>query len=157
MSSTITAYSYARFSSRGQDEESITRQVEKTKEVCIKKGWVLDKKLYNDRGVSAFKSKNRDIGQLNTFFTKANAGEVIPGSVLAIESLDRLTHNYVTAATSLFLNIINNHISIYTSIDSQLYEKKACDKQLFLVIQAVLVLIRAGEESQRKSHLATAG
>ena len=60
---TATAYSYLRFRSKKQEEgDSIRRQTERTAAWAKRQGVHLDTSLSIDRGVSAFRGKNRDLG-----------------------------------------------------------------------------------------------
>src|SRR5262245_41745682 len=78
-----TAYSYVRFSSKKQEEgDSIRRQVDATAAWAKRKGVHLDNSLSIDRGVSAFRGKNRDLGALGEFLRQVEGGRVKPGSYL---------------------------------------------------------------------------
>jgi hypothetical protein len=57
----------------------------------------------------------------------------------------------MTAALSLFLNIINLRLAIDTTFDEQVYTKERCDADPFAAMGAILVLMRGHNESKTKS------
>src|SRR3954470_4641161 len=101
------AYSYIRFSSAKQAAgDSLRRQVEGTEKVCKRHGWTLDDSLnLRDLGVSAFRGSNVREGALAAFLQAVKNRKVKPGSVLIVESLDRLSRNQVRPALQLFMGI----------------------------------------------------
>src|SRR5262245_42786821 len=101
---TPAAYSYIRFSCKRQEEgDSIRRQVEATAAWARRAKVFLDTSLSIDRGVSAFRGKNRDLGALGEFLRQVENGRVLPGSYLVVESLDRLTREDIQEALYLIL------------------------------------------------------
>ncbi len=89
----VKAYSYVRFSTPEQAKgDSMRRQTAGSDAVAKEFGWTLDETLtLRDLGVSAFKAKNAKVGAL-AIFLKAVENKTVPaGSVLIVESLDRLT------------------------------------------------------------------
>src|SRR5437867_425154 len=92
-STPVVAYSYIRFSSRQQAEgDSLRRQTEKAEDYCQRKGWTLDASLtLRDLGVSAFRGDNALLGNLGVFLAAVKKGTVPAGSVLIVESFDRLS------------------------------------------------------------------
>src|SRR5262245_49272109 len=97
------AYSYIRFSKRVQaNGDSLRRQLEGTQAYCDRKGLLLDDGLrLHDLGVSAYRGKNADVGALATFLEAVRIGRVPKGSVLIIESLDRLSRSEIDDAFEL--------------------------------------------------------
>src|SRR5262245_19177135 len=90
------AFSYLRFSSKKQGAgDSIRRQYELAEAWAKKIGIPLDTSLRIDKGISAFKGKNADIGSLGEFLRLVENGRIPKGSYLVVESLDRLTRNDV--------------------------------------------------------------
>src|SRR5262245_16720394 len=98
------AYSLIRFSSwkqaRGQSQR---RQAEWSAAWCDKNGCLLDESLHQDKPVSAFRGANRSKGALAAFQEMINVGRVARGSILLVESLDRLSREEVDEALMLFL------------------------------------------------------
>src|SRR5262249_24623738 len=89
---TTTAYSYIRFSTPEQAQgDSLRRQQEKAEEYCRRRGWAMDTTLtLRDLGMSAFKGANALNGNLATFLEAIERRKVTPGSVLIVESVDRI-------------------------------------------------------------------
>src|SRR4051794_5242523 len=89
---TTVAFSYVRFSSRKQSQgDSERRQTELAEAYCRRHGWTLSDKTFEDLGVSAFHGKNALVGNLGEFLRAVQSGTVPPGSVLVVESLDRIS------------------------------------------------------------------
>lgn len=151
-----TAYSYIRFSTTSQEAgDSIRRQTEKAEAFCLKHGLLLSPKdRFEDKGVSAYKGKNADVGNLRRFIGAVERGEIKPGCVLVVENLDRLTRNEITEAMPLFTSIINLGVDIgITDGDGRIFTKKDIDASPFILIEILITLIRANQESRRKSEL----
>jgi DNA invertase Pin-like site-specific DNA recombinase len=107
-----------------------------------------------DIGVSAFKGANVREGALGQFLEAIKAGSVKPGSYLIVESLDRLSREQVLTAQSLFLSIIQAGIHLVTLVDNRVYRAGMTD--LFDLIMSLVIMSRAHEESQTKSHRVSA-
>ena len=103
-----------------------------------------------DIGVSAFKGANVREGALGQFLEAVKAGSVKPGSYLIVESLDRLSREQVLTAQSLFLSIIQAGIHLVTLADNRVYRAGMTD--LADLIMSLVIMSRAHEESQTKSH-----
>lgn len=147
------AYSYIRFSSLDQIKgDSLRRQFEATRRYCDQHRLLLDDSLtMRDLGVSAFRSRNATHGALARFFDAIEAGRVKPGSVLIVESLDRLSRAEVLTALELFIRIINAEIMIVTVLDGKEYTKQSVNANPFDLMYSVMVMSRANEESTTKS------
>jgi DNA invertase Pin-like site-specific DNA recombinase len=145
------AISYKRFSSLAQAKgRSEGRQGDETEEYCCRKGYKIVE-TFVDRGFSAYTGENSDKGDLKAILDLAAAGKIKPGTHLVVESLDRISRQEITAALSLFLNIINLGLAIDTTFDEQIYTKERCDADPFAAMGAILVLIRGHNESKTKS------
>jgi DNA invertase Pin-like site-specific DNA recombinase len=103
-----------------------------------------------DIGVSAFKGANVRDGALGRFLQAIKAGAIKPGSYLLVESLDRLSREQVMTAQSLFLSIIQAGINLVTLADNRVY--RAGHTELPDLIMSLVIMSRAHEESQTKSH-----
>ena len=88
----MKAYSYIRFSTPEQEKgDSLRRQIEQSETYAQTHGLTLDDSLrLTDRGLSAFHGIHRTKGALGEFHRLVEQGEIEPGSVLLVESLDRL-------------------------------------------------------------------
>jgi DNA invertase Pin-like site-specific DNA recombinase len=95
------AFSDVRFSHPSQLEgDSPRRQTERTADYCSRNGLTLDTSLtLRDLGVSAFRGKNAAVGNFRTFLDAIKTGKVAPGSVLIVESFDRISRQGSTTAT----------------------------------------------------------
>jgi len=85
-------YSYIRFSTIEQAKgQSLNRQLSFAKEVAKEKGLELDDSLsMRDMGLSAFHKTNITRGALGIFLAAVEQGKVPAGSILVLESLDRI-------------------------------------------------------------------
>ncbi len=146
------AFSYIRFSSKKQQKgESFRRQMEFPVEVCAENGWVLDESLtLNDLGVSAFRGANAKVGALGEFLEAIRIGRVLRGSVLIIESIDRLSRSKVGEALQLFISILNSGVSIVTREPRRTYTQDSIN-DIAALLEPLIYMSRAHEESATKS------
>jgi len=151
------AYSYIRFSfPRQKLGDSIRRQVARSQAYCERYGLVLDENLrLSDLGVSAFRSRNSQVGALAYFLEAAESGRIPKGSVLIVESLDRLSRAAVDEALELFLRIIRTGVDIVT-LEPERRHTKETIKDIVGLIEPLLIMSRANEESQMKSSRVSA-
>lgn len=147
------AYSYVRFSTSEQAKgDSKRRQSQLAVEYAKANGLELDDKLtYRDFGVSAYRGANVAIGKLGEFMEAIRKKEVKQGSFLLVESLDRLSRDHILPAQSIFTQIILEGVTIVTLTDNRVYSTDLVNKSPFLLIEAIIILIRANEESEQKS------
>jgi DNA invertase Pin-like site-specific DNA recombinase len=145
------AYSLIRFSSWKQAHgESYRRQAEWSAAVCGRNGWHLDVSLRTDKPVSAFRGKNRTKGALADFLEMTQVGRVAKGSILLIESLDRLSREETDEALMLFLGILKAGVEIVTKTPERQYTKGSVGDIVGL-LEPILIMSRAHEESLTKS------
>jgi DNA invertase Pin-like site-specific DNA recombinase len=137
--------------------DSKRRQYKQAEEYASANGLELDDALrYDDYGVSAFRGANVEIGKLGQFMEAIRRGEVVFGSFLLVESLDRISRDLILPAQNIFTQIILEGITIVTLADSRKYSVELVNKYPFLLIEAIVILIRANEESTIKSLRAKA-
>ncbi len=149
-----TAYSYARFSSEKQKHgASLDRQLEAATKYAHTNSLVLDPSTYRDLGVSAFRSKNV-AGALGAFIEAVDAGRIVKGSYLLVESLDRLSRDTVDVALELFLGITRRGIVIVTLMDGKVYSQATIKANWTDLIVAMAIMARANEESATKANRA---
>jgi DNA invertase Pin-like site-specific DNA recombinase len=148
----MLAYSYRRFSSGKQAQgTSLERQAELAEKYCRRRGWQLDtNQVLTDRAVSAFRGKNAATGALAAFLAAVKEGTIRPGSALIVESLDRLTRQAARQALTLFSQLLDAGITIVTLSPEREYVPEATN-DLFDLLEPLLVMSRAHEESQMKS------
>ncbi len=147
------AYSYMRFSTPEQAKgDSKRRQIQQAEEYAAANGLELDNRLtYRDFGVSAFRGANLAIGKLGEFMEAIRRAEVERGSFLLVESLDRISRDSILEAQNIFTQIITAGITIVTLADRRAYSAEAVRGNPFLLIEAIVILIRANDESATKS------
>src|SRR5438094_7524036 len=111
------AVSYHRFSTVGQARgDSTRRQAKLTAEYCRRNGLRLID-TFLDAGLSGYKGANLgDQGALRALLDAAKAGIFKPGTLLIVESLDRLSRREISVAVRLFLDIIDTGLVIVTLI-----------------------------------------
>lgn len=149
------AVSYLRFSTPEQAKgSSEARQMALTLEHCKNEGLELFEK-FHDRGRSAYRGNHRKKGRFGDFMRAVEEGTFPRGTVLIVESFDRLSREQVTVALQQFLTLINDHgIEIHVVADGRrpgIYTKENLDTHsLFL---AIIEMSRAFGESERKGQL----
>jgi len=148
---TKKAYSYVRFSSPEQLRgDSIRRQMEASRAYAKEHNLELDESL-KDFGVSAFRGKNATEGALKKFLQLIEAGQVERGSILILESLDRLSRQQVFTALNLFSSIISAGVEIVTLADGQHYTPENVN-DIGQLLFSLISMSRSHEESAIKSR-----
>lgn len=146
-------YSYIRFSTLEQSKgHSLSRQLSYAKKIAEEKGLDLDESLsMKDLGLSAFNKANISKGALGVFLNAVEQGRVPKGSILVIESLDRISRAAPLESQGIVAQIINADITVITAVDGKEYNKSTIKQNPMDLVYIVLVLIRANEESETKS------
>jgi DNA invertase Pin-like site-specific DNA recombinase len=149
------AYSYIRFSSAEQRKgDSLRRQTAAAQRYCRAHGLELDAELtLQDLGRSAFHGANLT-GALGAFLEAVQAGHVEPGSVLIVESVDRISRQGAWAALPTIQALIGAGVSIATLSPERLINSQELERNPFSLMEMLLYLIRAHEESATKSRRA---
>ena len=144
-------YSYIRFSTPEQLKgDSLRRQMELAKDYADQHN--LELTQVSDQGVSAFRGKNLEKGNLGRFVQLVNDGKIEEGSTLLIESFDRLSRQGLSDAVSLFLQIINAGVVVVTLADGgKEYTKESIDRDMTDLLISLTIMSRANEESRTKS------
>ena len=144
------AYSYIRFSTPQQLKgDSLRRQLEASRAYAKQHNLILDESL-RDIGVSAFKGKNATEGALKKFIELVEAGRIEQGSILILESLDRLSRQQVFTALGLFSSILSAGVEIVTLSDGQHYTAESINDVGQLMF-SLISMSRSHEESAVKS------
>jgi DNA invertase Pin-like site-specific DNA recombinase len=151
----VKAYSYIRFSTDQQKYgDSDRRQVSLAAEYTKKHNMELDSKLnLVDVGVSAYRGKHATEGALSDFIEAIDQGLVEKGSFLLVENFDRFSRQVPRKAFKLFLKIIESGVGIITVYDKRIYSTESLDEDGANYYLLLSGLIRAHEESKRKSYL----
>ncbi|OTW35033.1 recombinase family protein [Enterobacter kobei] len=150
-------YSYIRYSSERQGKgSSIERQKSYIAEMAKQIATEYDLEIfeeYQDLGVSAYKGKNVQEGDLSDFIDQVESGLIPKGSFLLIESLDRFSRQNAMQAVNLFTSLLLNGITVITGIDKQVYRQTEVNTEtLQQLMFSVMLFSRANEESSTKSH-----
>jgi DNA invertase Pin-like site-specific DNA recombinase len=146
----IQAFSFIRWSRPEQGKgDTLRRQKEASAYLCKEKGWNLTE-LPPLMGRSAFKGKQRTVGPLAEFLKLVEEGKVPRGSVLIVESLDRLTREAVRTAVKFILSILDAGVSIATTQPVYIFQHDGTN-DMGDIMFAVGVLCRGHEESATKS------
>lgn len=153
---TIVAYSYQRFSSLDQiGGDSLTRQSTLAESYARDHELELDNRLtIRDLGVSGYRGQNAVHGELGHFLTAVRNGRIAPGSYLLIESLDRLSRSNILQAQNLLTELILAKINVVSLVDNRTYSEASLTADPLALIFALIVFIRANEESSLKSFRA---
>ncbi|MCO5147774.1 MAG: recombinase family protein [Aquamicrobium sp.] len=147
------AFSYVRFSTPEQQRgDSYRRQSEAAQRYAERHGLALDERAYTDLGVSAYRGKNAREGSLRTFLDAVEAGDIPRGSVLLVESMDRLSRSIPRKAVRLLEEICEAGVVVVTLDDGQRYDTARLDREPMCFMVAYLVAIRANEESYKKGQ-----
>ncbi|WP_019199279.1 recombinase family protein [Afipia birgiae] len=146
-------YSYIRFSTPEQAKgDSLRRQLQKAKDWCDERGLVLDETL-RDLGVSAYTGTNRTTGVLRSFLDLVESGKVAKGSILLVESLDRLSREAVIDAAARLFDLIRSGITVVTHADGQEYSSERLRNDWSPLIISITIMARAHEESKNKGRV----
>jgi DNA invertase Pin-like site-specific DNA recombinase len=148
------AYSYLRFSTPEQSKgDSFRRQVKMATDYAREHNLELDEELtFRDEGVSGYRGKNSDVGQLGAFLEAVEVGRVERGAVLLVEQLDRLSRQVPRRAVKVLEDIVDRGVSVVTLADRQEYTADRLDNDSMALIMVVLTSLRAHEESATKSR-----
>jgi DNA invertase Pin-like site-specific DNA recombinase len=150
---TRVAYSYIRFSSKKQEEnDSVRRQTELTRAYCERRGLTLFKTTFRDLGLSAFRGKNALLGNLGLFLKLVGQGSVQPGSILIVESLDRITRQGVEEGLDLIKRILKAGINIVTLLPEREFDARSVKSLADGLLEIQFHLERAAAESELKSQ-----
>lgn len=141
------AFSYARISSKKQlGGDGLRRQIEAAEKYALEHGLEIDTSLSDV--ASGFHQDHVKFGALGGFLELVKAGKITVGSVLIVESLDRLSRADVLTAQSQLIDIIRSGIDVVTLADKYRYSRNNDFSQL---IFSLMSMARAYDESQVKS------
>ena len=147
--------SYLRFSSAKQERgDSLRRQMAYAVQYAAEHRLSLDMHTYQDLGVSAYSATDNNVstGAFGQFLSAVKAGIYGAGDTLIIESLDRMTRQDILTAQSIFLQIVNAGVTIYTAVDKQTYNKESIlASNGIMLVTSLMLFLRANDESKTKS------
>lgn len=147
------AYSYIRFSTARQGTEgkhSHQRQTDRAEHWCSENGYTLAKESYKDLGVSAWHRSSKRDG-LTALLDAVSTGKIPTGSVILLDSLDRLSRAGIAETRGLIQRIVTAGVSLVdlmtaTKIDSSSLNDLTAD------IQIGLSAWLSWQESEKKSQ-----
>ncbi len=146
------AYSYIRFSTPEQKKgDSLRRQIKGAEDWTKKHGIELDNTLKPDEGFSAFNGHHRTKGALGEFLRLVESSKIPKGSILIVESLDRLSREQVLDALGQFTQIISRGIKVVTLSDGMEYTEEGINANFGQLLMSIVIMSRAHEESATKS------
>lgn len=130
---------------------SLRRQLEASEQWADELGLTLDDSL-RDLGLSAYSGAHRTKGALGDYLGMVEQGEIPPGKVLMIESLDRLSRETVLKALRQFMALVEAGIIIATLADKQIYSRETIGNDWTKLIFSLTIMARAHEESAMKAQ-----
>lgn len=148
------AFSYLRFSTPEQAAgDSFRRQTKLAEDYARRHGLELDTSLsLSDLGVSAYRGSNARTGALGAFL-KAITDDLVPvGSYLLVESFDRVTRQSPWDAFPVIQQIVNAGVTVVTLKDERAFSRAEFLREPMRLMEAIIVMIRANEESDTKSR-----
>lgn len=153
-----SVYSYLRFSDARQSiGDSATRQMQYAARWAAEHGMQLDEQLsMRDEGLSAYHQQHVKSGALGVFLRAIAEGRIVPGSVLIVEGLDRLSRAEPVLAQAQLSQIITAGITVVTASDGKVYTRESLRTQPMDLVYSLLIMIRAHEESATKSRRVSA-
>lgn len=144
------AISYIRFSSLEQAKgQSLRRQLEESEKYATLHNLVIDES-FQDLGKSAFKGSHLK-GALGVLLDKAKSGQIPKGTVLIVESLDRLSRAKPRVALRQFEDIIDAGIDVHTISDQKVYTAALLDKDPLTLFGSIMLMVGSHEQSKLKS------
>ncbi|MCC4787692.1 recombinase family protein [Vibrio splendidus] len=151
-------YLYMRFSKNKQEEgDSFRRQMSLAQKVSKeRKIPINDDLVMRDKGLSAFKAEHVKRGALGKFLAAVKTGVVVKGSILIVESMDRLSRDVPLTAQDQFNSLMSNGITVITSNDQFVYDKRSMNSGNGQVYTVMGSMQRAHDESKHK-HIRSMG
>ncbi|WP_170138754.1 recombinase family protein, partial [Edaphovirga cremea] len=147
------AIAYLRFSSSVQQYgDSLKRQNRLVAEwLDAHPDYLLDNLTYKDLGLSAYHGTHATRGAFADFMEAVEGGYIESGTVLLVESLDRLSRERIGEATERLKRILKAGVEVVTLSDHTHYTIDSLDDP-YSLIKAILIAQRANEESEIKSR-----
>lgn len=146
------AHLYQRVSSAAQLlGDGLDRQLDGTKRYVDEKALVIVT-TYSDRGVSAFRGKNRRVGELALILRHIETGVIRPGEHLVIESLDRLSRQPPLEALETLKAILKRGVIVHSIFDNTYFTLADLNRDVGRLLTLVVSMARSNEESRVKSQ-----
>lgn len=153
MSTTLgLAWLYVRWSdaAKQSDGDSESRQMAAISAWCSARGYATDPaRLLMDRGRSGFAGHNLSKGALGKFVRDVELRRVPEGSMLVVESLDRITRLPISDATRLIDLLTRGGVSVGVVDTNEVFTAKT-NNQLNSVLALAIRVSLSHEESAKK-------
>lgn len=151
-SPTRLAHLYQRVSAVSQLlGDGLDRQLEGTQRYVEREGLEIVT-TYSDRGVSAFRGKNRRVGELALILRHIETGVIRPGEALVIESIDRLSRQPPLDALETLKAILKTGVVVHSVFDNKAFTLTTLNADVGALLALVVSMARANEESRVKSQ-----
>lgn len=148
------AYAYVRMSTLEQARgDSERRQLAQIERFLTENNAELIEPVFLDR-LSSFNGKNVKKGAIKDFLERVKRNEIEKGSILIIESFDRISRQGGYIAHSVILDIIKHGVDIATLSPVKKYSINS-ENQFIEGIEIQTLLYRAYDESKTKSNRIT--
>ena len=105
----------------------------------------------HDLGVPAFRGENALIGNLGLFLREVDRGRIKPGSVLIVESIDRISRQGIDEGYEIIKKLLKAGIIIVTLSPEREFDVEATKSLTKGAFEIQFILERAAEESERKA------
>ncbi|ENC9558669.1 MULTISPECIES: recombinase family protein [Aeromonas] len=139
MSSAPTLYLYSRVSTEKQaagNKTGVQRQTEGALVEATKAKYSSMPVVHmSDNGMSASKGENIEHGRLGDFIELCRSGQIAPGSVLAMENIDRFSRLALTRASEYLTCVLAANVFVYTWIDGAVYQKDNLASAIFALVK----------------------
>lgn len=146
------AYSYIRMSTEVQLQgDSLRRQLSMSEKYAKEHHLDLIKDM-RDIGLSAYTSANIKKGELGLFINAVKQGEIEKGSILLVESLDRLSRAGIVEAFSIFLSLVTSQIEIHILSKNLILSSSTIDSNPYILNEVMSSYLTANNESKEKSR-----
>lgn len=146
------AFSYLRVSSPEQAADGrtgIDRQASGFLPFCHRHGLTPNPDPLIDRGLSAYRGGHRSQGALGAFINAAEQGEIIPGSVLVVEDLDRFSREAASHSEQLLHELWDLGLALGIVRDDVVVDRAKYDSDIGVRLQ-LLVRRDAAHDYSRK-------
>ena len=149
---TKLAHLYQRVSSAAQLlGDGLDRQLEGTQRYVEREGLEIVQ-TYTDRGVSAYRGKNRRVGELALILRNIENGIIRSGEHLVIESIDRLSRQPPLDALETLKAILARGVTVHSVFDNRAFTLDTLNADVGSLLTLVVSMARANEESKVKSQ-----
>ncbi|MCU0783431.1 MAG: recombinase family protein [Verrucomicrobia bacterium] len=143
---------YGRYSSDEQGlGDSMRRQMSGGREYARANGIRINKYIL-DEGISGYRGENLKRGNLGKWLASVKEGKITPGSVLLVESIDRLSRNLPTVQFTVLVQILSAGIDIVTFGDGKRYSFDSINRHPHDLFGALGIIVRANDEAETRSR-----